>query len=68
MLGALGFAKLVNSSVLIAGVLQVAILLALFALNIIDPINVSISILMVELVVLVLRSYRAYEYLKNEAV
>lgn len=54
-LGSFGRANLANASVIIAGVLQVFMLIGLFYLKLFTAIYVTIAVLIVEIVVLILR-------------
>lgn len=56
MLGALGKLHLANRSVLVAGVLQIAVLCAWYFLGHTKPVDVAIAVLIAELAVLILRS------------
>ena len=57
MLGALGKVSIANHSVLFAGVLQLIVLYAWYALERTSPVDVAIAVLIAELSVLIVRSY-----------
>jgi len=54
-LGALGKANLANTSVIIAGILQIILLSCLYFMNLVSAVLVEVSIIIVELAVLLLR-------------
>ncbi len=54
-LGALGKANLANTSVIIAGILQIILLSCLYFMNLVSAVWVAVSIIIVELAVLLLR-------------
>lgn len=66
LLGAMGFARFVNTSVVIAGLIQFMILIMLYFLDLISPISVSISIVLVECLVFILRGFWARKFIYVE--
>ena len=61
-LGALGKADLANTSVIIAGVVQIALLFFVYFFSTVTAIHVALSILFIEVIVLLLRSGYGAKY------